>query len=243
MQKKIFDLKAIDVDASQRYVEFAFAETSKVDRDNDVFDQSAFLKSINERGPNGTNEIWHLLDHKANTFSALSKMSEVYMKGTYLAGKSFYRNTFAWREVAWPLYEAGDITQHSIGFEITDSEQKDGYRIIKQAAIWEGSAVLWGAQPDTPTMQVVKGILNMEDDRDITAAEKIDEIMKAMKKGRFDDDKSLLMIELKRLQTMFDQKQIIPLITGNSTMPVADTTLPGEIKGAFDTIINSLKTS
>jgi len=207
--KKIFDLKAIDVDSKKKTVKVAIAQMDSVDKDNDIFDARAFNKTIKERGPNGTNEIWHLLDHTTKSFSALSKFKELNVEGKYLVGLSEYKNSFAWREVAWPLYEAGDITQHSIGFETLDKEgRKDGVRIIKEVRLYEGSAVLWGANPDTPTMQIVKSLMNLDDDRDITAAEKIDELIKSIRKGRFDEDTSLLIVELKRLQYLFDTKQL-----------------------------------
>jgi len=242
MLRKVFDLKALDVDTSQRKVKFAFAEMSKVDRDGDVFDPKAFTKSIMERGPKGSNEIWHLLDHTQKSFSALSKMEEIGVEGSYLYGVSGYRDTFAWREVAWPLYEAGDFTQHSIGFEPIDIQAQKGYNLIKEARVWEGSAVLWGAQPDTPTMQVVKGILNLEDDRDITAAEKVDEIIKAIKKGRYDKDSSLLIIELKRVQTLFDTKQFRRIVHP-STPPSVDTVPVNDLKDALNKFSQLIKTN
>lgn len=221
IQKKIYDLKALDVDQKQKMVKIAFAQMETVDKDNDIFDPRAFDISIKERGPNGSNEIWHLLDHTNKSFSALGKFKELGVEGKYLYGISQYKNSFAWREVAWPLYDAGDFNQHSIGFETIDKEnRKDGVQIIKQARIYEGSAVLWGAQPDTPTMQLVKSLMDIEDDRDITAAEKIDEIVKSIRKGRFDEDTSLLIVELKRLQFLFDTKQTSQIFTESGTAPV-----------------------
>lgn len=216
LEKKIISVKALDVDPSTRQVKIAIAQVQDVDRDQDVFDSSAFDKSIKENGPKGSNEIWHLLDHTPTSFSALSKFSEFGKEGKYLAGISKYKNSFAWREVAWPLYEAGDITQHSIGFETLKATDRDskGVRIIREAKIWEGSTVLWGAQPDTPTMAMVKSLLSRDEDRDITAAEKIEEIIKKIEKSRegfTDEDPLLLLIELKRLQTLFDTKQIVKI--------------------------------
>lgn len=213
MEKKIINVKALDVDPSTKRVKIAISQMQSEDTDKDIFDQKAWDKTIKENGPKGSNEIWHLLDHTSKTFSALSKFSELGVEGKYLAGVSIYKNSFAWREVAWPLYEAGDITQHSVGFQTLDATDRNnkGVRIIKQARLFEGSAVLWGAQPDTPTMAMVKSLMNIDEDRDITAAEKIEEIMKKLKSHRIgynDEDYSLFIIELKRLQTLFDAGQI-----------------------------------
>lgn len=239
--KKVFDLKALDVDTKTKQVKIAIAQTEDVDRDEDIFDSPSFDKTVKENGPNGTNEIWHLLDHTARTFSALSKFSELGKDGKYIAGVSRYKNSFAWREIAWPLYEAGDITQHSVGFEIIKAEprnEKTNVRIIREVRLYEGSAVLWGAQPDTPTMQIVKGLLNLEEDSDISAAEKIEQIMKQIKKGRYEEDQSLLIIELKRLQYLFDTKQVSKIFepdettqtTKEATEPGTALTLPEVVK-------------
>lgn len=230
--KKVFDLKALDVDTKTKSVKVAISQLESVDRDGDVFDPSAYDKTIKENGPKGTNEIWHLLDHTPRSFSALSKFKELGKEGKYITGVSHYKNSFAWREVAWPLYEAGDITQHSVGFEVLRAEKgktENDPRIIKEVRLYEGSAVLWGAQPDTPTMSVVKGLLNMEDDRDITAAEKIEELLKKLKqerKGFNEEDYSLFIIELKRLQTLFDAGQVKEIFTEQKTQTTKETTEP-----------------
>lgn len=213
MEKKIISLKAIDVDIRTKQVKIAISQMETEDRDRDIFDPSAWDKTIKENGPKGSNEIWHLLDHTPKSFSALSKFSELGRDGKYLSGVSKYKDSFAWREVAWPLYEAGDITQHSVGFETIKATERNnkGIRIITEAKLYEGSAVLWGAQPDTPTMAIVKSLMNLDDDRDITAAEKIDEILKKMtkeRKGYTEEDFSLLTIELKRLQALFNAKEV-----------------------------------
>jgi phage head maturation protease len=215
-ERKYFDLKALDVDKKTKQVKVAIAELESVDRDGDVFDPSAFDVSIKQRGPQGTNEIWHLLDHTRDSFSALSKFSEIGREGKYIAGVSHYKNSFAWREVAWPLYEAGDFTQHSVGFQ-TSKQQKsqDGsHNVITEAHLFEGSAVLWGANPHTPTMAVVKSLLNAEDDREITAQEKLDEIVTRLKKGKYDSEKTdLLLLELLRLQNMLEVEPLHKIIT------------------------------
>lgn len=230
--KKTFNLKALDVDEHTKRVKVAIAELESIDRDNDVFDPSAFDKTVKENGPKGTNEIWHLLDHSQKSFSALGKFSELGRDGKYIAGVSHYKDSFAWREVAWPLYEAGDITQHSVGFETVDEvkSKDDGPRIIKEVRLYEGSAVLWGANPNTPTMEVVKRLMNGEDD-DMTAAEKIDQIIrkiKNQKRGFTEEDNSLLIIELKYLQKIFDSGRIVdifrepPTSKGTSGIPETD---------------------
>jgi phage head maturation protease len=223
---KIYNLKAVDLDNKTKSVKIAFSEMQTVDRDGDLIVPTAFDKTFKERGPQGTNEIWHMLDHGKNSFSALSKFKELWRDDRHAGGISHYKNSFAWREVAWPIYEAGEFTQHSVGFNVVRESKGDGYNVIEEVALWEGSAVLWGANPNTPTMQVVKALIGKEEDREITAAEKIEEIIKRIKSDKYaNDDSSLLIVELKRLQWLFDTKQVSKVFE-NTTEPEIKATLP-----------------
>ncbi len=214
-------MKALDVDTSTKQVKVAIAQMEDIDRDQDVFADMAFDRTIKNKGPEGSNEIWHLLDHTPSSFSALSKFSEVYKEGKYVVGVSKYKNSFAWREVAWPLYESGDFTQHSVGFRTIKSEQKNGYRLITEVELWEGSAVLWGAQPDTPTMQVHKGMTFQQKKDDLHS--RLNRLCKFIQSCQdMDEGKSLIEIEFKQIQ-----QQLIDL--ENSTQLVEKTPDP-EVK-------------
>lgn len=199
LERKIFDLKTLDVDAKTKSVKIAIAELESVDRDNDIFSLTAFDKTIKERGPQGSKEIWHMADHGYSLKAALSKFKELYREGKYIVGVSEYRDTALWRDTVWPLYEAGDINQHSVGFRTVKSGQySESVREITEAALWEGSAVLWGANPYTPTLGVTKSALSTEQIE--CEIKRYDLLIKSIKEGRFDEDSSLLTLELKRLQ-------------------------------------------
>lgn len=216
-QRKYFSLKALDVDTTKRRVKIAIAETETKDYDGDIIIPSAFTKSIKERGPKGTNEVWHLLDHDRSSFSALSKPTELGMEKSYLTMVSPYRDTFAWREVAWPLYEAGDFTQHSVGMEVIRQEKRRDYNEIQEVVLMEGSTVLWGANPNTPTMGVQKG-RSLEDQKE-DIHKRLNRIITAVNKHVYGDDNSLLIIELKQLQAWYDDLK-------ETTPPVEKTTEP-----------------
>jgi uncharacterized protein len=223
---KKYNLKAVDIDNKTKSVKIAFSEMQTVDKDGDLILPTAFDKTFKERGPQGTNEIWHMLDHGKNSFSALSKFKELWRNDIHAGGVSVYKNSFAWREVAWPLYEAGDFNQHSMGFNVVSEQKSENHNVIKEVYLYEGSAVLWGANPNTPTMEVVKALMGKEEDREITAAEKIDEIIKKIKNDKYsDDNSSLLVVELKRLQWLFDTKQISEVFK-EATEPEITTTQP-----------------
>lgn len=233
-EKKYLTCKTLDVDTSKRQVKIAIGETESVDHDGDLIIPTAAVKTIKERGPSGTNEIWHLLDHTSKSFSALSKFSEMGMYEKYIGGVSKYKDSFAWREVAWPLYESGDFTQHSIGFTTVKSQQREGYREIQEITLYEGSAVLWGANSNTPTLAVLKslGIDPAKDD----LISKVERMTKALSLGKYEDEshKSLLIIELQQI------KQGISEII-KSTEPQEKGTQPEDLKEYFEalTIFNN----
>lgn len=211
----------LDVDNSTRRVKVAIAEMESIDRDGDVFTPTAFNKTIKERGPQGTNEIWHLVDHSASLKSALGKFSELYVDGKYLVGVSERKDAALWEQI-WPLYEAGDITQHSVGFTTIHKEAKAGHTVITEVQLWEGSAVLWGANPNTPTLQVEKSLFGIEEKAD--KIERLNALIKAVKGGRYDvDSLSLLAIELKQLQ-QFIQDSEAAESTSHEEQPPAGTT-------------------
>lgn len=227
LERKEYNLKTLDIDTTSKSVKIAIAELESVDRDNDVFSTAAFDKTIKERGPQGSQEIWHMADHGYTLTSALSKFKELYREGKYVVGISEYRDTALWRDTVWPLYEAGDINQHSVGFRtVKFSMRPDKVREIVEAQLWEGSAVLHGANPYTPTLGLMKSALTP--DRIGAEIKRYDLLIKSIKAGRFDDDNSLLMLELKRLQ------QFTIDLTNTSTQPEEKSTEPDSAKELID---------
>lgn len=234
-QSKTFSLKALDVDTTGKAVKVAIAHIGNKDRDGDVFTPEAFKKTIQEKGPSGTNEIWHLTDHSATLKSALGKFSELYKEGDYIVGVSKYKDSSLWKEM-WPLYESGDINQHSVGFSVIKEQRNEsaGYNEITEVNLWEGSAVLWGANPITPTMEVFKS-LNKEEQID-----QIQERFKRLRKGlKSDVEHSLLLIEIKQLEQL--------IISDLSTSAVKEDTEAADkvkvLQALQETISKSFKLS
>lgn len=209
---KTYDLKAMDVDIERRKVKVAIASFGNLDRDNDIITEGAATKTLMEHGPQGMNEIWHLTDHTPSLKSALSKFEEMGVTDGKLWGVSSYRDTFLWREVAWPLYEKGDITQHSIGFSIVNQKRYDSHNEITEIRLYEGSAVLWGANPETPVLEVSKNLGITKESDDVPM--RLERVIKALKRDDIDGDvKSLLIIEMRQLQSEF------AILQEKSTLP------------------------
>lgn len=211
IEKKYLETEVLDVDETKKKVKVAVASCSEVDRDTDLFDDAAFNRTIKNNGPTGANEIWHLLDHGGNPFgggsireSALSKPEEIFMENRKMVFVSPYRDTFNWREVAWPLYTGKDITQHSLGFITIKSHEEiingKTVRVITEARALEGSAVLWGANANTPTLQVIKSFIEAKNRKE-PIGDKFKRLCKAIKDGEYNDENaSLLKLEFKYLE-------------------------------------------
>ena len=194
-----------DVDVQSRKVKAVWARTSNVDLDSDIILPTAFTKTISERGPVGKNLIWSLIDHKASMKSAIGKPAELYVDGDMLIAVTPIIETEAGEDVL-KLYEAGLINQHSIGFSTIKNEMdnESGIRTITELMLYEGSAVLWAANPETPTLSVYKGM--QPDELKQTLIGRLESLTKAFKHGTFTDETfSLLEIEIKQIQTAISE--------------------------------------
>ena len=190
-----------DVDMESRKVKAVWARMGNVDLDNDVIAPEAFTKTLQERGPQGKNLIWSLVDHKAAMKYAIGKPVELYIEGDALVAVTPVIETECGEDML-KLYEAGLINQHSIGFSTIKSETNNetGVRAIKELMLYEGSAVLWAANPETPTLSVYKGM--EPDELKQTLRGRLESLTKAFKHGTFTDETfSLLEIEIKQIQT------------------------------------------
>lgn len=224
--KKLYEQKDIsdsvkDVSTTTRKVKVAISQVGSLDLDNDVIDPSAYTKTIVERGPKGSNMIWHLTDHRASLKDAIGKPSEVFMEGDFLVFITEIPKT-NWGNDALELYKSGAINQHSIGFRTIKSEpvnagKNDEYNLIKEVTLYEGSAVLFGANPNTPTLSVGKSLTKEE--RQTEFQKTIDDLStfyKLFKTGHLTDE-TFELIEVKLLQLTNKLQQLFE-----------DTTLPAQ---------------
>lgn len=180
----------LDVDTASRRVKIAIAGIGNIDRDRELIPENAFNRTIADRGPAGSNEIWHLVDHSWSLKSALSKFSELYVQDNHLVGVSTIAKTTLGNDVL-EHYQDNNINQHSIGFSVIKSapiEKTDAagnvsrYVELQEIALWEGSAVLWGANPNTPTLSVGKGMTATQ------AISKLTLLEKSLRSGKYTDE-------------------------------------------------------
>lgn len=73
MKYKNINTQIVDFDASKRTIVAYVSKFGNIDLDKDVMMQGCYKKSIMERGSNGTNELFHLSNHRTQPEFVLSK--------------------------------------------------------------------------------------------------------------------------------------------------------------------------
>ncbi len=186
----------MDIDTSTRKVKAVWSRMNNVDLDNDIIVPEAFTKTLTERGPAGKNLVWSLVDHKADMNNVIGKPEQLYVEGDALIAITPIVGTEKGTDML-KMYEAGLINQHSIGFSTLKSDWQDqsqNVRVIKEVKLYEGSAVLWGANPETPTISV-----KSQSKEDLN--NRLEKLLKAFRNGKFTDDTFALMeIQIKKIQ-------------------------------------------
>ena len=212
VEKDDIGYSIMDIDSEQRRVKAVWARCGNIDLDNDIIVPEAFTKTIKERGPEGKNLVWSLVDHCADMNNVIGKPEQLYVQGDMLIAITPIVETEKGEDII-KMYEAGLINQHSIGFStIKSNVDKQGIRTITELKLYEGSAVLWGANPETPTLGFKGEIL--EKDKKQELSNRLDKLIKAFKNGRFTDDTfSLIEIEIKRIQSELLEIEVIKEIT------------------------------
>ena len=211
IENKSYNDMILDIEPESRTVKACWSRIGNVDLDNDIIVAEAFTKTIKERGPKGKNMIWSLVDHKADMAHTLGKPKELYIEGDMLVAVTDLIETEC-GEDAIKLYEAGLINQHSIGFSTlkSDVNQKTGVRTITELKLYEGSAVLWGANPETPTLGFKGEFKKTKENLSI----RLENLIKAFRGGTFTDDTFALMeIQIKQIQAELLALEITETIT------------------------------
>lgn len=202
---KNIELKTLDVDEKARRVKVALNKTGVKDSDKDIIEATAFDKTIKERGPKGKDMIWHLTDHRPSLRDAVGKFKELFIENSYLVGVTDISET-QWGNDVLEMYKSGIINQHSIGYAtvkrevFNDDDWDKRYQVLKEVTLYEGSAVLWGANDQTPTLSVGKTLTKEERQSEFKKAmDDLSNLYKLFKTGHLSDS-SFELIEIKMRQ-------------------------------------------
>jgi HK97 family phage prohead protease len=220
--KGAFEIK--DLDLKARQVAMYVSKFNNIDSDNDMILPGSFAKSIAERGPDspGNRQIAFLRHHDWQKQIGKPITMQEDSNGLFVVaqlGNSTDGND------AMEDYKDGIIREHSIGFKyITDkiqwvedqSKEEGGYWQINELALWEFSAVTFGANELTGVLDVAKG--ETKTDRAIKISEQIDLVSKSIISGKGTDDRLYnLEMRLKFLNArMLELALTEPIVKGHS---------------------------
>lgn len=226
---KSFNSPILDI-TDDGMVKVAFSKTNFKDFDGDVIVPEAYSKTIQERGPKSSKSlIYHLTDHSWKwSTSFIAKPKELFLENEYLVGVSdIDLKTNPHGAFMHARYVRGEVTQHSIGFRTIKQQKKGDYNEITELQLLEGSAVLWGANIDTPTFEA-KSITPESKESILSEIKALEDQMKRyLKTGLSTDDTYFMGMQISQL---YMKAEKIATITKPST-----DTLPSmeQIKAAF----------
>lgn len=144
-----------DLDLAKGQVVVYLSAFGNKDSDDDVITRGSFRKSLLERGPTSAKpRIKYLAQHDPTR--PIGKFLELYEDDYGLkAVGQLAVNTRDGGDY-FEFYKEGIITEHSIGYEVIQGQSKTDHYEISEVRIWEGSAVTWGANENTPVIAMAK---------------------------------------------------------------------------------------
>jgi hypothetical protein len=204
-----------DVDTKSGIVTGYFAAFGNIDSGYDKIVKGAFKKTIAERGPEGSKQIKHLLQHDSWTPVGFIQMLKEDSHGLYF--ESLMSKTPKAQDTLLQ-YQEGIFNEHSIGYRVIKEEvELDAnenfvcYKLL-ELKLWEGSTVTWGMNSLTPFTGF----------KTENRAEQIEELSKRMKRctaalkvGSLSDE-TLEQMEIELLKLDEAYKSLIteqPIIT------------------------------
>lgn len=216
-----------DVDDKSRRVKTVWNTMGALDLDKDIIEETAADKTIKERGPKGANLIWHLTDHYASLKSAVGKPNEIGVNMRKLYAVTDIPET-TWGNDVLEFYKKGIINNHSIGFAtikkevFNDNDWDKRYTVIKEIKLYEGSAVLWGANPWTETISVGKSLTPEEQKAQFDKTlEEYSALVKLFKTGHL-SDQAFELLDMRITQLNEKLKNLY------TTQPVEKTVEPAK---------------
>jgi len=191
-----------DVDSLKGVVTGYLSKFGNVDSDNDIMAMGCYAKSLQENGVGSAKpRIQYLWNHTAQPIGKFTMLKEdsfgLYFEGQLIKGVKA-------AEDALIYYAEGIVTEHSVGFRSvkfaynSNDDDKPSWERTKtytEVKLYEGSAVLWGANEDTPVTEL-KGI---ETNSIKSHVEKLAKMQKMLRNGNLSDE-SCQLLEIQAAQ-------------------------------------------
>lgn len=178
-----FKMENMDEDKGEIHLKIVANLANYMDKDGDVIMPGAFNKSIQERGEGSSIPFLydhiHILEGRVGTTKRF-KYEDVPGMGTALIHEAIAKKSY--NEKVYSQYKFGDINQHSLGMRyikvdlaVNDPNEEEYYKnwqaiyggllnkekameqgfffAVREAAIIENSATLWGINDKTPVLE------------------------------------------------------------------------------------------
>jgi len=198
-----------DVDEANRMVKFYISAFDVKDSDGDVLRKGAFSKSLQERGveSTGNRKIAHLRHHDwTKQIGVFTELKEDNF-GLYAVSKLGRSDDGS---NALLDYQDGIIKEHSIGFNYIkgkidkkEDSQFGEYYDVKEVRLMEGSAVTFGANEFTPTLEANKSLI--DSDYLLNLNNDMNTLIKALKNGKGTDERlENIEFKLKQIQQKYN---------------------------------------
>lgn len=209
---KGLDWKAVDIDETHRKVKIYVSAFNNKDSDGDIIVPGAYKKTIAERGPSGSKRIKHLRDH----WDLIGKPEEMIEDTKGLLVTSVLSNSTQGLNTIED-YKL-DLLEHSIGYEVIkfEEDRDENTRWLYELKLWEYSSVTWGANEETPLVDM-KALSSEDALEEIN--KRMDKLTRALKKGNYTDD----YFEQLELQLIYLKKSYNDLLD-SLVKPVVKTT-------------------
>lgn len=191
-----------DLSLDKKEVAIYLAHFGNIDSDNDLIVKGAFKKSLQERGVDSTSNRkiaflrYHDWEKPIGKFTKLEEDDNGLFAVAKLSDTTLGKDALI-------DYEEGIIREHSIGFKyIQDkikwvedaSKEMGGYWLISEVALWEGSAVTFGANEMTPVLSVGKSENKRDKIKEVS--KELEHTIKSIVKGQGTDER-LYNLEMK----------------------------------------------
>lgn len=225
---KEFSVK--DIDTSGRILSIYWSSFDNKDRDGDVIVKGAFSKTIREQGPQGLGEQWFIKFH--NPDMPLATPFELTEDNYGLLARIKMPNTDPANETL-TLYQDGHYKHQSIGFQPIRQQKRDNYNEISEIKLYEGSVVLWAANPSAKFVDI-KSFMSPKEITD-----ELELTIKGLRNGKYKDE-TFALLEIKMRQLIQAAADIASNTPAADEAPEPSTNVKQDaaIKTKLDNILN-----
>lgn len=221
-----------DVDTTGRVLSVYWAAFDNKDRDGDVIVKGAFKKTVKEQGPQGIAEQWFIKFH--NPDLPIVTPFELIEDNYGLLARLKMAEDIAVQDDTLKMYRDGHFKHQSIGYQKVKGQKKNDYQELTELKLFEGSVVLWAANPNA-TFVDIKSFMTQ---KEIT--KELELTIKGLRNGDYTDDGfALLEIKMRQLmQAAFDLSNSTPAAEQAQEPPTTQIK-----KVDYSTLISELKST